>query len=216
MLHFMENHDEQRIASSFFAGDPLKAVPAMVISATVDSGPVMIYFGQEVGEPAAGNPGFQNIENQGVTTKMDYWGVPELQKWVNGGAYDGGLLSEEQKRLRQFYSSLLNIAQKNAAITAGAYYDITEANIPGNMGENVHAFIRANGSERLLIVTSFAAQVQHIKINIPEDVASSIRLTSADSYVAKDILWGTQELKIEQLTCEFDIPASGAFIFKIQ
>src|SRR5690606_33867848 len=27
MLHFLENHDEQRIASRFFAGDPRKALP---------------------------------------------------------------------------------------------------------------------------------------------------------------------------------------------
>ncbi|MFM7852153.1 MAG: alpha-amylase family protein, partial [Flammeovirgaceae bacterium] len=50
MLHFLENHDEQRIASPFFAGDAWKAVPAMVVSACIDQGPIMIYFGQEVGE----------------------------------------------------------------------------------------------------------------------------------------------------------------------
>jgi Alpha amylase, catalytic domain. len=57
MLHFLENHDEQRIASPFFAGDAWKAVPAMVISATIDQGPLMIFFGQEVGEPGAGAEG---------------------------------------------------------------------------------------------------------------------------------------------------------------
>ena len=72
MLHFLENHDEQRIASRFFAGDPWKALPAMVITATIDRGPVMIYFGQEVGEPGAGDEGFQG--DDGRTTIYDYLG----------------------------------------------------------------------------------------------------------------------------------------------
>ena len=78
MLHFLENHDEQRIASPDFAGDAWKIVPAMVVSATIDQGPVMIYFGQEVGEPGAGTEGFSGKD--GRTTIFDYWGVPEHQK----------------------------------------------------------------------------------------------------------------------------------------
>jgi glycosidase len=107
MLHFMENHDEQRITSSYFAVNPWKAVPAMVISATIDQGAVMIYFGQEVGESALGEAGYQNLESKGVTTKMDYWGVPEHQKWLNDGKFDGGLLSDDQKKLRQFLFQLI-------------------------------------------------------------------------------------------------------------
>lgn len=215
MLHFLENHDEQRIASPGFAGNAWKAVPAMVISATIDQAPVMIYFGQEVGEPGAGSEGFGG--NDGRTTIFDYWGVPEHQKWVNGGAFDGGLLSEEQKSLRQFYYNVLNIAQKNVSISQGAYYDLTVANVSvGNFKENVHAFIRSNGSEHLLIVTSFDSKVQHVKVKISQEVAEAIGLTSSDSYSANDILWGTQEVKINQLMTEFDLPASGAFILKIQ
>ncbi len=72
MIHFLENHDEQRIASSFFAGDAWKAVPAMVVTATIDQSPVMIYFGQEVGEPGAGSEGFDG--DNGRTSLFDYWG----------------------------------------------------------------------------------------------------------------------------------------------
>ena len=69
----------------------------MVISATIDKGPVMIYFGQEVGEPGVGVKGFGGED--GRTSIYDYWGVPEHQKWVNGGKYDGGALSDEQKSI---------------------------------------------------------------------------------------------------------------------
>ena len=83
MLRFMENHDEQRIASDFFAGDPWLAVPGMIVTATLSTGPVMIYSGQEVGEPGHGTEGFSG--DDGRTTIFDYWGVPEHQKWLNNG-----------------------------------------------------------------------------------------------------------------------------------
>ena len=58
MLHFLENHDEQRIASPDFAGSAEKGKPAMVVSATISTSPTMVYFGQELGEPGAENAGF--------------------------------------------------------------------------------------------------------------------------------------------------------------
>src|SRR3712207_373762 len=47
MLYFLENHDEQRIASSFFAGDPWKAIPAHIVSCLLRTNPYMLYAGQE-------------------------------------------------------------------------------------------------------------------------------------------------------------------------
>jgi len=218
MLHFMENHDEQRIASTFFAGGSWKAAPAMVISATIDQGAVMIYFGQEVGEPAAGNPGFGNIEGVGVTTKWDYWGVPEHQKWMNGGAFDGGLLSDEQKQVRQFYGDLLNLSQKNKAVIAGSYYDLTAFNVKaGNFGNDVHAFIRNNGDERLLIVTSFNANTKEVKVRIPEYVAKSIGLGQDKVYIARDLLWKEVEVGIHNdFSIGLTLKPYSSFIFKIK
>ena len=46
MLYFLENHDEQRIGSHFFAGDCRKAVPALAIEVLMNTNPVMIYAGQ--------------------------------------------------------------------------------------------------------------------------------------------------------------------------
>jgi glycosidase len=87
MLRFLENHDEQRIASKSFAHNPWTAIPAITVSATLSDGAVMLYFGQEVGEPAAGLSGFSG--DDGRTTIFDYWGVPEHQKWMNDGKFDG-------------------------------------------------------------------------------------------------------------------------------
>ena len=216
MLHFLENHDEQRIPSRFFAGDMWKAAPAMVISATLDRGPVMIYAGQEVGEPGAGSEGFQ--VDDGRTTIFDYWGMPEHQKWMNGGKFDGDSLSAEQKQLRQFYIDLLNLAARNPAINQGAYLDLTTFNISaGNINDKIHVFLRFAGEERLLIVTSFNTKDQPIKIQLPGDAVTALGLDPAGAYIARDLLWREAEVGFNKdFLFELNCKPFSSYIFKIK
>jgi glycosidase len=216
MLHFLENHDEQRVASKDFAGDMWKAVPPMVISALIDRGPVMIYFGQEVGEPGSGSEGFQGED--GRTTIFDYWGVPEHQKWMNGGKFDGGQLSMEQKQIRGFYADVLTLAGKNPAITQGAYVDITDFNISqNNFDHKIHAFVRFYDTEKLLIINTFNDKDQHIKVSIPEQVVSEMGLDSAETYIARDLLWREAEVGLDKnFTFELNIKPYSSYIFKIK
>jgi glycosidase len=188
MLHFLENHDEQRAASAAFAGDAWKAVPAMTTSALINKGAVMIYFGQEVGEPGNGAEGFQTED--GRTTIFDYWGVPEHQKWMNNGAFDGALLSPEQKQLRQFYVDLLNIAGKNPAIVNGAYIDVTGFNqAAGNFGRDVHAFIRHHEEEKLLVITSFNDKPKSVKVQLSPEAIAALGLGAPENFIVRDMLW---------------------------
>lgn len=216
MLHFMENHDEQRIASRFFAGDMWKGVPAMVVSATIDRGPAMIYFGQEVGEPGLGAEGFQT--DDGRTTIFDYWGVPEHQKWMSGGTFKGDSLSMEQKQLRQVYSDLLNLAGKNPAITQGAYLDLTASNIAArNFNDRVHAFLRFAGEERLLILTSYNAKDQLVKVQIPRDAIEAMGLSPDGVYIARDLLWREVEVGFNKdFLFELNCKPYSSYIFKIK
>ena len=216
MVHFLENHDEQRIASSFFATDPWKAIPGLVISATIDKAPVMIYFGQEVGEPGAGVKGFGGED--GRTSIYDYWGVPEHQKWVNGGKYDGGGLNEEQKQLRQAYSDILILATENEAIAQGEYYDLTEFNrTANNFSDKVHAFVRVSGDERLVIVSGFNSKVEHIKIQLTDEVVEKLQLKKEEAYIARDLLRSGTEVGIsESYLFELDMQAYSSIILKIK
>lgn len=218
MLHFMENHDEQRLASKFFTGDAWKAFPAMVVSATIDNGPVMIYFGQEVGEPALGNQGFQNIEKEGVTTKMDYWGVPEHQKWVNGGKYDGGGLSMEQKQLRDFYSELLNVSQNNPAIANGEYADITQYNlIQKNFSNRYVAYVRYASEDKLLVIASFNTALETIKVSIPPDIAKQMNLDAGTAYTGRDLIGSGIEVGFpSNVESSFEMPPFTAVVLKIK
>lgn len=214
MLHFLENHDEQRIASRFFAGDPWKAIPAMVISATIDKGPVMIFFGQEVGEPGDGFTGFKGDE--GRTTHFDYWGVVEHQKWMNGGEFDGALLNDNQKSLRALYKRLLNVAQTNTAIVNGEYADLTQSNVAiQNIDNDVFACARWHGEEVVLVVAGFNPEKKKITIAIPDDIAEQMGLNKSVSYNGTDLLNNKNQVSLSLLKIELEIEPYDAHIFKL-
>lgn len=171
MLRFLENHDEERIASSGFAGDPAFAKPGMVVSATLSGGPVMIYFGQEVAEPGKGIEGFGGDDNR--TTIFDYWGVPEHQKWMNNGAFDGAKLSREQHDLRKFYSDLLHISKDTEAIASGEIMELT--NQP-EFNNRMYAFVRYTDKERVLVVANFdRTKTLKTHINLPEKLLKEVK-----------------------------------------
>lgn len=166
MLRFLENHDEERIASAGFAGKAELALPAMVVSATLGSGPVMLYFGQEVGEPGKGQEGFGGDDNR--TTIFDYWGVPNHQKWMNNGAFDGKQLSENEQKLRAYYQQLLKVTSTSDAVINGEIYEVP---VTGNMNKHMYAFIRYSGKQRLLVVANFdRTETLTANIEIPDQI----------------------------------------------
>ncbi|CAN5819221.1 alpha-amylase family protein [soil metagenome] len=150
MIRFLENHDEERIASRQFAGNGWYAKPAMVVAATLGSGPVMIYAGQEVGESGAGTEGFGS--DDGRTSIFDYWGMPQHQQWMNKGAFDGGQLSADSKQLRAFYASLLNATRQNAALRRGQFYELSGQDQFSNKN---YAYLRFTDKQLVIVVANF-------------------------------------------------------------
>ncbi|RZK38244.1 MAG: alpha-amylase [Hymenobacter sp.] len=191
MLRFLENHDEQRIASYDFATDPRRAIPAMVVSATLASGPIMLYMGQEVGEPAHGVPGFNT--GDGRTTLFDYWGVPEHQKWMNQGKFDGAKLSTEQRQLRDFYQRLLTLAGSSEAIRQGKFYELQDAN---NLGKEydqnkLYCFVRYAAGQKVLVVVNFSdSKTYHPTLLIPSEVMTRMGLDPQHVHTYRDLLGG--------------------------
>lgn len=215
MLHFLENHDEQRIASPFFSGNPWKALPGMVVSATIDKGPVMIYFGQEVGEPAEGAEGFAG--NDGTTTRFDYWGVPEHQKWVNDKRFDGGKLSDEQKALRKFYADLLNFTRTNPAISKGDYLDLTWSNVAlKNTSNRLVTYARAFENDRFLFVTNFSDKPEHFSLQLSPEVVAAFKLRLNHNTEMTDVMNGTVLTINPDFMTEGDIQPYGFLILKVE
>ena len=182
LLYFLENHDEQRIASGFFCGSGLCAEPAMIVAATLNQCPVMIYSGQEDME------GFSGID--GRTTIFDYWGVKSLQAWANKGKFDGAKLNEAQRELREFYQKLLTLAREDKAIQKGQMYDITYAQGEGFDKRQHYAFLRHIKGETLLVVVNFHDREQQIKVRIPNDAFVYLGLEGKEKASATDLLTG--------------------------
>jgi glycosidase len=157
MLRFLENHDEQRIASKQFANDPFKAIPAMVVSATLHTGPVMLYFGQEVGVNPTVAEGFSGED--GRTTMFDYWGVPEFQNWVNNHNYDGGKLSLKEKQIRDIYANILAFTNENDAVKSGKFFDLQYFNGNGQSvnynDKKIFSYLRFTEKQKLLFICNF-------------------------------------------------------------
>ena len=190
MLYFLENHDEQRIASGFFCGRGMCAEPAMIVAATLGTNPVMVYAGQELGEKGMDAEGFSGID--GRTTIFDYWGVKSLQAWANHGKFDGVGLDEEQQTLRAFYRQLLRIARSEKAITQGEMYDLTYAQGEGFNKHEQYAFIRKYKKQTLLVVLNFDDRQVDMQVRIPQDAFDYLQLEALTKANAKDLLTGAE------------------------
>ena len=182
MLHFLENHDEQRIASPEFAGYAEKAKPAMVVSTLISESPVMVYFGQEVGERAAEWAGFGSPSR---TSIFDYIGVPAHQRWVNHKQYDGGQLSNSERALRDFYQRLFNLKVN------GAYIDLHQYNREHTIyyNDKVYSFARGNEEEQWVIVCNFSEHESYgFDLQLPAYLLGSWFLNDG-TYTLSDALY---------------------------
>ncbi len=169
MLKFLDNHDEQRLASPEFAGTPEKGKPLMVVSATISSAPTMIYFGQEVGEPGKEDAGFGTHSR---TSIFDYIGVPHHQRWMNDGKFDGGKLTDSEKNLREFYKRLLNFTIESPALM-GKFQEIQTINRKECKGydEGIYSYVRWSDKQKLIIVNNFSWVTKSgFQIKIPADI----------------------------------------------
>lgn len=203
MLYFLENHDEQRIASGFFCGRGMCAQPAMIVAATLGTNPVMIYAGQELGEKGMQAEGFSGID--GRSSIFDYCGVPSLQAWANGGKWDGGGLDEEQHELRDFYKTLLNIAGGEKSVSDGLMFDLEYAQGEGFNRHRQFAYLRhycpsdkrrtgrtsakTAKQETLLTVLNFDDKQVDIHIRIPREAFDYLKISEAENEVTfRDLL----------------------------
>ena len=217
MLHFLENHDEQRIASPDFAGDAHRGKPAMVVSATLSTSPTMIYFGQELGETANEQAGFGSPTR---TSIFDYIGVPYQQRWVNNGNFDGGQLSEEEANLRDFYKRLLNFTISSDALM-GQYRDIHFYNREHteNYDHRILSYVRWSENEKLIVVSNFDSDKHYdFELKLPPNIIEEWKLEDGE-YSVVDALYGSQ-LKLEvgenQGRIDMAIKPLESFILKIQ
>ena len=217
MLHFLDNHDEQRLASPEFAGTPQKGKPLMVVSATISTSPTMVYFGQEVGEAGNENAGFGTHSR---TSIFDYIGVPSHQRWMNGGKFDGGQLTKDEKELRDFYKKLLNFSLNSNALM-GKYQEIQTLNRQTTQGYDpgIYAFTRWSDAQKLIVVTNFSwLTTSNFELKIPSDIIQKWNLKDGN-YTVTDQLYHKNSIQLQVLNGEgkaqITIAPSESFIYQL-
>jgi glycosidase len=217
LIHFLDNHDEQRMASPEFAGSPEKGKPLMVVSTTISSSPTMVYFGQEVGEAGNENGGFGTHSR---TSIFDYVGVPNHQRWMNNGKFDGGQLSKSEKDLRNFYKRLLNFSIKSSALT-GYFQELQNDNRQTTKDyiESIYSFVRWSDTQKLVLVCNFSSTTKSsFDLKISDDVIRKWKMKDG-IYNLKDQLYGkiTTQLRVTngQGFAKVTLEPLESFIFEI-
>ncbi|MBQ6167865.1 MAG: alpha-amylase [Muribaculaceae bacterium] len=181
MLNFLENHDEQRIASRQFCGEPWRALPALVVSATMSRCPFMVYAGQELGEPAADAEGYSG--HDGRTTIFDYWSVPSLRRWHQGKP------TTAERRLRAMYRKVLRLCNSEKTLARGAFFDLMYVNQDTLDTRHQYAYLRHCDGEMTLVVANFSDKEVSTSVRIPQHALDCAQMAHGN-YDCHDLLDG--------------------------
>ncbi len=195
MLFFLENHDEQRIASDFFATNPKRGFAGTLLSATIYNNPFMLYSGQETGERGMDEEGFSGRD--GRTTIFDYWRVASLENWINNGNYDGGKLTSEQLEIRNSYTKLLSLVKTDEVLNSKGFYDLMWNNQDNRYfdSDKQYAFLRYSENECYLVVVNFSDEDTEVRLKIPEHAFETTGMGTKGYFKGKDLLWGNVKVQ---------------------
>ncbi|MBR1688192.1 MAG: alpha-amylase family protein [Prevotella sp.] len=205
MLYFLENHDEQRIASDFFAGSAQKGMPALIASVLMQQNPFMLYAGEEYGERGMDREGFSG--NDGRTTIFDYWSVDTLCRaaWKT--------LKADERRLYELHQKVFAIARKEKAVANGSFFDLMYVN--GHL-DRQYVFLRKAGSDLLLIAVNFDDRPVSIGVNLPAHAFDFLSIPEKKA-IATDLLSGEkQSLELVKDGCvALKLESRGGSVWKI-
>ena len=206
MLYFLENHDEQRIGSDFFAADGLKGVPAMIALLLMQQNPFMLYAGEEYGEHGMDKEGFSG--NDGRTTIFDYWSIDTLCRAAERK------LTVKEKQLFDIHKRVMQIARKEKAVKEGVFFDLMYVN---PQMERQYAFLRKAGKDLLLVAVNFDDYAVAVDVKIPAHAFDYLKITEG-VYEATDLL--TKEKEDTALNCDgvlrLTMDARGAYVLKFR
>ena len=162
MCYFTENHDEQRLASDFVFSSARQGFLATAVAALSGGNPLLLYFGQELGERGMDTEGFSGRD--GRTTIFDYWSLDKLQR-LEAGHYTTAQLTAEEARLLSDYQRLAT-CYTDPIISSGTYYGLRPE---GEGKAQVLAFVRSTSEGLYLIVANFAPSTAEVSLPFSVD-----------------------------------------------
>lgn len=209
MLYFLENHDEQRIASDFFCGNARAAVPAHIVACLLGRNPYMLYAGQEFGERGMDAEGFSGID--GRTSIFDYWALDTIQR----GYFNAGKLTGDELELRKIYQKVMRMAVSESVFTDGEMFDLMYVN--PQLADRQYAFLRKVGNKLALVVVNFLASEVSAEVRIPRHAFDFLKIKETNTAVVNLLTKEEAELELKaDKPLNIRIPAYGGIIYKIQ
>ena len=206
MVYFLENHDEQRIGSDFFAARPVKGVPGMIASVLMYQNPFMLYAGEEYGERGMDREGFSG--NDGRTTIFDYWSIDTLCRAASKK------LTASEEELFDIHQKTLQLARKEKAVAEGLSFDLMYVN---QHLQRQYAFLRKADNELLLVVVNFEDQEAVIDVTVPAHAFDYMDMKE-ENVIATDLL--TKEKLAMRLkrdgSIRMAVPANGGRVWKVK
>ena len=176
MLYFLENHDEQRVASDFFAADGAKGVPGLIASVLMQRNPFMLYSGEEYGERGMDREGFSG--NDGRTTIFDYWSIDTLCRAAKKK------LTAKEQQLFDIHKRTMLLARKEKAVFDGAFFDLMYVN--GHLFRQ-YAFLRKQDNDLLIVVVNFDDREAEVDVCLPAHAFEYLQLKEKTA-MATDLL----------------------------
>lgn len=177
MLNFLENHDEQRVASDFYAGSGKAAFPALAVSLLFNTAPFMIYFGQECSERGMEAEGFSGVD--GRTSIYDYCTVPALKRLL------ADRLTVDETVVYKEYCRLMKIATADSVFSKGGTYDLMYVNPASDHFNPARQFAWMRGYDgvAMLVVANFSPEPVDVEVFIPAAAFEYFGLPAEDRTV---------------------------------
>ena len=206
MVYFLENHDEQRIGSDFFAARAVKGVPGMIASVLMYKNPFMLYAGEEYGERGMDREGFSG--NDGRTTIFDYWSIDTLCR------ASAKKLTPDEEQIYAIHQKTLQLARKEKAVAEGQSFDLMYVN---QHLQRQYAFLRKADNELLLVVVNFEDQEAVIDVNVPAHAFDYMDMKEKN-VIATDLL--TKEKLAMRMkrdsSIRMAVPANSGRVWKVK
>jgi len=155
------------------------------------------------------NEGFSGMD--GKTSIFDYWRMDSIRKWANNGRFDGGLLTDDQRVLREKYKKIIRLARDEKAIAAGVFYGLAYCNIdnPYFPSDHMMPFLRKYENELILVCINYDIRSYNFRLKIPKDAFDVLQIPDNTVSMMKDLFSGESNICALTHTCPFEGSITG-------
>ncbi|MDY5857612.1 MAG: alpha-amylase family glycosyl hydrolase [Porphyromonas sp.] len=184
MCYFLENHDEQRFTSPFFAGHHTAIRPALVAAALSGSQPYLHYFAGELGETGMEAEGYSGLD--GRTSIFDYWSLDSLRRL--GRDYRGTGLSPAEATTLDYHRQIFHLAVEHPLLSAGAYHGLNYLQGSGYNRHRLLSFVRYGSGGFVLVVANFSAESETAELRLDSAVLELLGCSRATVCRVRNLL----------------------------